>query len=72
MVLKGSTWDAETRKAKSAKQDLEMETGRSTFQILMMDVSDVHSVRSAIRLLPEPVDALVMNAGGMAAIFQWL
>lgn len=49
-----------------------METGRSTFQILMMDVSDVHSVRSAIRLLPEPVDALIMNAGGMAAIFRWL
>ena len=51
-------------KAKVAKQELEVETGRHIFEILVLDVSNLHSVRAAVKDLAEPVDALVMNAGG--------
>ncbi|MFT4580143.1 MAG: NAD(P)-dependent dehydrogenase (short-subunit alcohol dehydrogenase family) [Nitrospinales bacterium] len=52
-------------KAKAAKADLEKTTGRSIFEIIIMDVSDPDSVRSAVAELKEPIDALIMNAGGM-------
>lgn len=51
-------------KARAAKQELEQKTGKSIFEIVLMDVSDVKSVRAAMRGLSGPVDALVMNAGG--------
>ena len=51
-------------KARAAKQELEQKTGKSIFKILIMDVSDLGSVRSAIQSLQGPIDALVMNAGG--------
>ena len=51
-------------KARAAKQELEQKTGKSCFRTLSMDVSDLASVRSAVRGLEEPVDALVLNAGG--------
>ena len=51
-------------KAESAKQDLEQSTGKSIFEIVRMDVSDPASVRSALSSINEPLDALVMNAGG--------
>ncbi len=51
-------------KARAAKEELEKKTGKSIFKIVLMDVSDVSQVRSAIRGLQGPVDALVMNAGG--------
>ena len=51
-------------KAKAAKQELERKTGQSCFRIVLMDVSDVAGVRSAISEIDGPVDALVMNAGG--------
>ena len=51
-------------KARAAKQELEQKSGRSIFKIVIMDVSDVGSVRSAIRGLEGPIDAIVMNAGG--------
>lgn len=51
-------------KARAARLALEQETGKSCFRILSMDMSELASVRSAIRGLEEPVDALVMNAGG--------
>lgn len=51
-------------KARQAKQDLERSTGRFIFEILLMDVSDPVSVRSAVASLNEPLDALIMNAGG--------
>ena len=51
-------------KAKAAKQSLEESTGKSIFEIVLMDVANLNSVRSAVELLSEPVDALVMNAGG--------
>ena len=52
-------------KAEAAKADLEKITGRSVFEIMIVDVSKPESVRSAVAKLKEPVDALIMNAGGM-------
>lgn len=52
-------------KAIEAKNDLEKTTGRKIFEILIMDVSSVNSVKAAVAKLNEPVDALIMNAGGM-------
>jgi len=52
-------------RALEAKQSLEKSTGRSIFEIVIMDVSEPDSVRSAVAGLNEPVDALIMNAGGM-------
>ncbi|WP_136806212.1 SDR family NAD(P)-dependent oxidoreductase [Desulfosediminicola flagellatus] len=51
-------------KAEAAKKDLEKSTGKFVFDIFLIDVSDLNSVRSAIDSLDEPVEALVMNAGG--------
>mgnify|MGYP002641416179 CR=1 FL=1 len=52
-------------KAQAAKTELEQVTGRSIFEIMIVDVSKPASVRSAIDKLSQPVDALIMNAGGM-------
>ncbi|BFM18525.1 hypothetical protein R50073_47080 [Maricurvus nonylphenolicus] len=52
------------QKAKLAKQGLEELTARDIFEVLPIDVSNLTSVRKAVALLPEPVDALIMNAGG--------
>lgn len=52
-------------KAKLAKAELEEATGRSIFEIMLVDVSNPESVTSAVTGLDEPVDALIMNAGGM-------
>jgi len=52
-------------KAQEAKQSLEKSTGKSIFEIVIMDVSDPDSVRSAVAGLNEPIDGLIMNAGGM-------
>ena len=51
-------------RAETAKKDLEAGTGRSIFQIVEMDVSDLDSVRAAVAALTAPLDAVVMNAGG--------
>ena len=52
------------QKAKAAKNSLEETTGKTVFKIVLMDVSDPASVREALLSLNEPVDDLVMNAGG--------
>lgn len=52
-------------KAEIAKKELEQETGKKIFEILIMDVSKPESVRDAVGELYEPIDALIMNAGGM-------
>lgn len=52
-------------KAAAAKQSLEESTGKSIFEILIIDVSSPASVRSAVAALSEPIEALVMNAGGI-------
>lgn len=43
---------------------LEAETGRSVFELVIIDVADVHSVQSTVASISESLDALVMNAGG--------
>jgi NAD(P)-dependent dehydrogenase (short-subunit alcohol dehydrogenase family) len=52
-------------KAEVAKKSLEESTGRSIFEIILLDTSDIDSVRSAIHLLNHPIEGLVMNAGGI-------
>lgn len=52
-------------KALAAKKELETITGRSIFHILIMDVSQPSSVKKALKELHQPIDALIMNAGGM-------
>ncbi len=51
-------------KAEAAKAELEQVTGKSIFDIVIIDVTDLVSVRRAAADLKEPVDGLVMNAGG--------
>jgi NAD(P)-dependent dehydrogenase (short-subunit alcohol dehydrogenase family) len=51
-------------KAKAAKKELEQATGRNIYEIVIMDVSNIESVRKAVAGLKAPIDALIMNAGG--------
>lgn len=50
-------------RATTAKAELEAATGRHIFDIILMDVADLGSVRSGLAAINGPVDALVMNAG---------
>jgi NAD(P)-dependent dehydrogenase (short-subunit alcohol dehydrogenase family) len=52
-------------RATAAKAELEAATGRSIFDIILMDVSDLSSVRAGLAAINGPLDALVMNAGGV-------
>ena len=52
-------------RALNAKHDLEASTGRNIFEFIKMDVTDQQSVRLAVSSLAEPIEAVVMNAGGM-------
>jgi NAD(P)-dependent dehydrogenase (short-subunit alcohol dehydrogenase family) len=52
-------------KARTAKAELETETGRRIFDIVLMDVSDPASVRAGLAGVDGSIDAVVMNAGGM-------
>ena len=59
-----STWRVGTASgAKAAQAELEAETGRRIFDIVLMDVADQGSVRAALAAIDGSVDALVMNAG---------
>src|SRR5277367_5108816 len=50
-------------RATAAQAELEAETGRRIFDIVLMDVADLGSVRSGLAAIDGSVDALVMNAG---------
>jgi NAD(P)-dependent dehydrogenase (short-subunit alcohol dehydrogenase family) len=50
-------------RATAAKVELEAATGRRIFDIVLMDVADLGSVRSGLAAISGSVDALVMNAG---------
>ena len=50
-------------RATTAKSELEAATGRSIFDIVVMDVADPGSVRAGLAAIDGSVDALVMNAG---------
>lgn len=52
-------------KAEAAKKDLEDQTGKKIFEIILGDVSDANSVRRAVEQIREPIDAIILNAGGM-------
>ena len=52
-------------RATTAKAELEAATGRRIFDIVLMDVADPGSVRAGLADVNGPIDALVMNAGGM-------
>jgi NAD(P)-dependent dehydrogenase (short-subunit alcohol dehydrogenase family) len=50
-------------RAQAAKAELEAATGRTIFEIVLMDVADLASVRAGLAEISGSVDALVMNAG---------
>ena len=50
-------------RATTAKAELEAKTGRTIFDIILMDVADPGSVRAGVAGINGSVDALVMNAG---------
>ena len=50
-------------RATTAKAELEAATGRSIFDIILMDVADLDSVRAGLAAIDGSIDALVMNAG---------
>jgi NAD(P)-dependent dehydrogenase (short-subunit alcohol dehydrogenase family) len=52
-------------RATTAKAELEARTGRSIFDIILMDVADLSSVRAGLAAINGSLDALVMNAGGV-------
>ena len=52
-------------KARAAKNDLITRTGKSMFEVVVLDTSDLDSVRSAIPAIEAPLFAVVMNAGGI-------
>ena len=51
-------------KAKAVQKELEASAGKSIFEIVLIDMTDLDSVRTAVAGLPAPVDAVIMNAGG--------
>ncbi len=52
-------------RAEAAQKDLEEKTGRKIFEILIGDVTDANAVRKAVDEIKEPIDAVVLNAGGV-------
>lgn len=52
-------------KAEAARRELESSTGRSIFEIVIMDVLDPTSVREAVAAFDGTLDGLMMNAGGL-------
>ena len=52
-------------KAEAAKKDLEAETGKKIFEIIIGDVADADSVRKAVEKIKGPIDAVILNAGGV-------
>lgn len=51
-------------RAREAKRELELETGRKIFELLIFDLNDLASARAAAGELGEALDAVVLNAGG--------
>jgi NAD(P)-dependent dehydrogenase (short-subunit alcohol dehydrogenase family) len=50
-------------RAMTARAELETATGRCIFEIILMDVASLASVRAGVAAIDGSVDALVMNAG---------
>jgi NAD(P)-dependent dehydrogenase (short-subunit alcohol dehydrogenase family) len=54
-------------KAEAAKADLETSTGKEIYEVVIIDTSDLPSVRKAVASL-EAIDCLVLNAGGILSV----
>ena len=52
-------------KAERAKKDLETVSGREIFEVVIIDLEDLASVRAAVAAIGAPLNALAMNAGGI-------
>ncbi len=52
-------------KAEAAQKDLEEKTGKKIFELIIGDVSDQTSVKNAVEQIKNPIDAIILNAGGM-------
>src|SRR5579859_1962400 len=50
-------------RATTARAELEVKTGRRIFDIVLIDVADLGSVRAGLAAINGSIDALVMNAG---------
>ena len=50
-------------KAERAKEDLETVSGRKIFEVVIIDLEDLASVRAAVAAIGAPLNALAMNAG---------
>ena len=60
----GSTWRVGTTFGDERQRpELEVTTGRSIFDIILMDVADLVSVRAGLAAIDGSLDTLVMNAG---------
>ena len=71
LALRGGEFDRiylgcrNAEKAERAKRDLELETRRSVFEVVIIDLSDLASVRAALGAIDRPLNAVAMNAGGL-------
>lgn len=52
------------QKAEAARLELEQSTRRRIFKTVLIDLSKVSSVRAATDSLRDPIDAVILNAGG--------
>jgi NAD(P)-dependent dehydrogenase (short-subunit alcohol dehydrogenase family) len=52
-------------RAEAAKGDLEAQTGKNIFEVIIGDVTNATSVRRAAEEIVGPIDAVVLNAGGV-------
>jgi NAD(P)-dependent dehydrogenase (short-subunit alcohol dehydrogenase family) len=52
-------------KADAARRDLEASTGQRVFEVVLMDLSDLGSVRAALPTIDGPLNAVALNAGGV-------
>lgn len=52
-------------RAAAAKKELEENTGKRIFEIIIGDVTDADSVRRAAEDIRGPIDAVILNAGGV-------
>ena len=54
-------------RAVEAKAQLERQTGKQIFEVLLIDLKDLQSVKDAVANLDGAVDCLILNAGGPGA-----
>ena len=66
MISSGSISAAAIRRRRSGqRQDLEKVSGRKIFEVVIIDLEDLASVRAAVAAIAAPLNALAMIAGGI-------